>query len=42
MNAEAVVLKHNATIPVTHERVIQGELGTWVGLERDPFERRLV
>ncbi len=42
MNAEAVVLKHSATIPVTHERVIQGELGTWVGFERDPFERRLI
>ena len=42
MNAEAVVLKHSATIPVTHERVIQGELGTWVGFDRDPFERRLI
>ncbi|HMR13501.1 MAG TPA: hypothetical protein PKE42_07180, partial [Arachnia sp.] len=35
MNAEAGVLTQTATIPVTHERVIQGELGTWVGFERD-------
>ncbi|MFT3888988.1 MAG: ABC transporter substrate-binding protein [Arachnia sp.] len=42
MAAEAAVLQHAATIPVTHERVIQGELGTWVGFERDPFERRLI
>ncbi|MFT4232158.1 MAG: ABC transporter substrate-binding protein [Leucobacter sp.] len=42
MAAEAMVLQNSATIPITHERVIQGELGTWVGFERDPFERRLV
>lgn len=42
MAAEAAVLQRSATIPITHERVIQGELGTWVGFERDPFERRLI
>lgn len=42
MAAEAAVLQHTASIPITHERVIQGELGTWVGIERDPFERRLI
>ena len=42
MAAEAQVLQHSATIPITHERVVQGELGTWTGFERDPFERRLV
>lgn len=42
MAAEAAVLQRSATIPVTHERVVQGEQGTWVGFERDPFERRLI
>lgn len=42
MAAEALVLQQSATIPVTHERVVQGELGTWVDFERDPFERRLI
>lgn len=42
MAAEAAVLRLDATIPLVHERVIQGELGTVTKFERDPLERRLI
>lgn len=42
MAAEAALLRMNATVPLVHERVIQGELGTVTGFARDPLERRLI
>ncbi|WP_250444520.1 ABC transporter substrate-binding protein [Actinotalea sp. C106] len=42
MAVEAAVLRLDAAIPLVHERVVQGELGTFSGFERDPLERRLI
>lgn len=42
MKAEELALQADAAIPLVHERVIQGELGTMEGFARDPLERTLV
>lgn len=42
MDAEAAVLQLDAAIPLVHDRVVQGEAGTFTGIERDPLERVLV
>ncbi|MFT3796864.1 ABC transporter substrate-binding protein [Microbacterium sp.] len=42
MAAETAILRLNATIPLVHERVVQGELGTFTGFARDPLERTLI
>lgn len=40
--AEALILAHDAAVPLLHERVIQGESSRVHGVERDPRERTLV
>ncbi len=40
--AEALILRHDAAVPMLHERVIQGEAAGLSGAERDPRERMLV
>ncbi len=42
MAGEAAILRTGATIPLVHERVIQGEPGTFTDFARDPLERTLV
>ena len=42
MDAEAAILQLDAAIPLVHDRVVQGEAGTFVDIVRDPLERRLV
>lgn len=42
MDAEAAVLQLGAVVPLVHDRVVQGEAGTWTDIERDPLERRLI
>lgn len=42
MDAEAAILQLDAVVPLVHDRVAQGEAGTWTNIERDPFERRLI
>lgn len=42
MRAEAMILAHDAAIPLLHERVIQGEGAGVTGAVRDPRERALI
>ncbi len=42
MQAEALILQHDAAVPMLHERVIQGEVSGASGVERDPRERMLI
>lgn len=42
MDAEAAILQIDAVVPLVHERVVQGEAGTFAELVRDPLERRLI
>ena len=42
VRAEALILAHDAMVPLVHERVIQGEQTTTVAALRDPRERELV
>lgn len=42
MEAEAAVLQLDAAIPLVHDRVVQGEAGTFADVVRDPLERRLI
>lgn len=42
MDVEAAALRLDAAVPLVHERVVQGEAGTWTDLVRDPLERRLI
>lgn len=42
MAAEALILQHDAAVPLLHERVIQGESSSVSGAIRDPRERVLV
>ncbi|MBC9927017.1 MULTISPECIES: ABC transporter substrate-binding protein [unclassified Leucobacter] len=42
MDAEAAILQLDAVVPLVHERVVQGEAGTFTDLVRDPLERRLI
>ncbi len=40
--AEQQILAAHAAIPLLHERVLQGERGTLLHVQRDPTERRLI
>lgn len=42
MAIEQAVLQLGAVVPIAHDRVVQGETGTWTGFARDPLERRLI
>lgn len=42
MEAEALILKYDAAVPMLHERVIQGEASGVDAVERDPRERMLI
>ncbi|MFV0373468.1 ABC transporter substrate-binding protein, partial [Microbacterium sp.] len=42
MDAEAAILQADATIPLVHERVIRGDLGTMTDVVNDPLERLLI
>ena len=42
MDIEAAILQLGAAVPLVHDRVVQGEAGTWVDVARDPLERRLI
>ncbi len=42
MGVEALILSKDVVVPLVHERIIQGEAGTFQNLERDPSERALV
>lgn len=42
MDAEAAILQYTGVVPLAHDRVVQGEAGTWTDLVRDPLERRLI
>lgn len=42
MAAEAAILQLDAAIPLVHDRVVQGEAGTFEGVVRDPLERLLI
>ncbi|MFT4215307.1 MAG: ABC transporter substrate-binding protein [Microbacterium sp.] len=42
MDAEAAILQADAAVPLVFNTVVQGEAGTWTGIERDPLERRLI
>ncbi|UOQ59319.1 ABC transporter substrate-binding protein [Leucobacter rhizosphaerae] len=40
--AEEAILQLDAAIPLVHDRVVQGEAGTFADVKRDPLERRLI
>ncbi|MFP5251127.1 MAG: ABC transporter substrate-binding protein, partial [Actinomycetes bacterium] len=42
MDVEAAILQLDAAIPLVHDRVVQGEAGTFADIVRDPLERRLI
>ena len=42
LDAESAILQFDAAVPLVHDRVVQGEAGTWTGVVRDPLERRLI
>lgn len=42
MDIEAAIMQLGAAVPIAHDRVVQGEAGTWVDVVRDPLERRLI
>ncbi|WP_413320329.1 ABC transporter substrate-binding protein [Agrococcus sp. 1P02AA] len=42
MAVEEAILQFGAAVPLVHDRVVQGEAGTWVDFVRDPLERRLI
>ncbi|MET4098534.1 peptide/nickel transport system substrate-binding protein [Agrococcus sp. UYP10] len=42
MDIEAAIMQLGAAVPIAHDRVVQGEAGTWVDIARDPLERRLI
>ncbi len=42
MRVEALVLADDASVPLLHERVIQGEAAGVTGAVRDPRERALI
>ncbi len=42
LDAEAAILQFDAAIPLVHDRVVQGEAGTFTNVVRDPLERRLI
>lgn len=42
MDAEAAIMQFAGVVPLAHDRVVQGEAGTWTDFVRDPLERRLI
>lgn len=42
LDTEAAILQLDAAVPLVHDRVVQGEAGTWTDVVRDPLERRLI
>lgn len=42
MKAEEAILQRDAAVPIVHDRVVQGETGSFTDFVRDPLERRLI
>ena len=40
MKAEEAILQRDAAVPIVHDRVVQGETGSFTDFVRDPLERR--